>query len=88
MIPGPAADMSAPESGSTCMFADPLQIEISAWMVGAGWIPARDVLIDGVMWTALVADSCGRGLQILARWPVLYMWHRQHTICVLRGATP
>ena len=57
---GPATDMSAPESGSTCMVADPLRVEISASMVGAGRIPACDVLIKGVMWMALVAGSCGR----------------------------
>ena len=45
---GPATDMSAPESGSICMIADPLGVEVSAWMVGAGWIPVCDVLINGV----------------------------------------
>ena len=36
---GTVTDMSAPESGSICMIADPLGVEISAWMVSAGWIP-------------------------------------------------
>ena len=66
-------DMSAPEYGSTCMYAEPLGVEMSAWMVGAGWIPACDVLIEGVTWTSLVVGSCGwglvnlRDLQTLAR---------------------
>ena len=40
----PAADMSPPESESICTIVDPLGVEISAWMVGAGWIPLCDVL--------------------------------------------
>ena len=83
MMLGPAMDMSAPESGSTCRSADPLQVEISAWMVGAQWVPARDVLMEGVVWTALMAGSCVWGwaglqdLQTLAKW--LARWHRWHT---------
>ena len=46
---GPATDMSTPESGSICMIADPLGVEISAWMASAGCIPVCDLLIDGVM---------------------------------------
>ena len=39
---GPSMNMSASESGNICMFADPLPVEISAWMIGAvagscGW---------------------------------------------------
>ena len=55
---GPATDVSAPESGSTWAVVDPLQV---ASMVGADWIPACAVLIEGVMWMTLVAGSWERG---------------------------
>ena len=54
---GPAMDMSAPESWSTYMFAEPLWVEISAWMVSTGWITACGVLIEGVTWMALVVSG-------------------------------
>ena len=82
MMFGPATEMSAPESGRACTLAEPLQVEISACTVGAGWIPACDVLIEGATRTALVVTSGGRGLEVgrdlqtFARWPVrLHKWH-------------
>ena len=58
------------------MVVDPLLVEISAWSIGAGWIPACAVLTVGVVITALVAGSCDcvwvglRDLHTLAMWPV------------------
>ena len=57
MMLGPATDMCAPESGSTWTIVDTLQVDIYASMVGAGWIHAWAVLIEGVTWMALVACS-------------------------------
>ena len=61
MIVGPATDMSAPESGSTWAVVGPLQVDISALMVSAGWIPAWAVLIEGVTYTAFMAGFWERG---------------------------
>ena len=47
MMLGPATDMSAPESGSTWAIVDPLQVDIYASMVVAGWIHAWTLLIEG-----------------------------------------
>ena len=43
---GPATDMTLEV---LARFAGPSRVEISAYMVGAGWIPVCDVLIDSVM---------------------------------------
>ena len=65
---GPATDMPAPESGSTCTIVDPLGVEISARMVGAvglgrfaGVDPANSALWCLAASCAAFRESCVEG---------------------------
>ena len=46
---GPAAHMSAPESGRTLTVACPLQVATFMWMVGAGMIGPAEFTLDSRM---------------------------------------
>ena len=77
----PAAEMSAPESGSKSTLADPLSEETWMGIVGAGFVTVTfltlGIWIEGIRREIALAYGCGSNYlfrQTFARWPSFWQW--------------